>query len=39
MKENGESGKTESPDSPLIGLSEIEFVSRNKGVHLAPIKV
>ncbi|BAF22119.1 histone deacetylase 5 [Oryza sativa Japonica Group] len=38
VKENGESGKTESPDSPLIGLSEIEFVSRNKGVHLAPIK-
>ncbi|XP_040381717.1 histone deacetylase 5 isoform X1 [Oryza brachyantha] len=38
VKENNESGKTESPNSPLIGLSEIEFVSSNKAVHLAPIK-
>uniref|UniRef100_A0A0E0LN00 histone deacetylase n=1 Tax=Oryza punctata TaxID=4537 RepID=A0A0E0LN00_ORYPU len=38
VKENSKSGKTDSPASPLVGLSEIEFVSRNKAIHLAPIK-
>jgi hypothetical protein len=27
------------PDSPLIGSSEIKFISTNKDIHLEPIKV
>ncbi|KAL6841959.1 hypothetical protein ACP4OV_028471 [Aristida adscensionis] len=36
--ENGKDGNVEYPDSPLIGASEMEFVSTNKALHLEPIK-
>ncbi|CAM0906635.1 unnamed protein product [Alopecurus aequalis] len=38
VKDSSEDGKTESPCSPLIGLSEMESVSSNKALHLEPIK-
>ncbi|KQK15369.1 histone deacetylase 5 isoform X1 [Brachypodium distachyon] len=38
VKDDNEGGKAESPDSPLIGLSEIESLSSNKALHLEPIK-
>ena len=39
MLEDGKDGNVVYPDSPLIGLSEVEFMSTNKAIHLEPIKV
>nr|ACF80379.1 unknown [Zea mays] len=36
--EDGKDGNTVYPDSPLIGSSEIKFISTNRAVHLEPIK-
>ncbi|KAF8664173.1 hypothetical protein HU200_054921 [Digitaria exilis] len=36
--EDGKDGNVVYPDSPLIGSSEIEFMSTNKAIHLEPIK-
>ncbi|KAL6656912.1 hypothetical protein ACP70R_004692 [Stipagrostis hirtigluma subsp. patula] len=35
---SGEDGNIMYPDSPLIGASEVEFMIRNKALHLEPIK-
>lgn len=37
--EDGKDGNVVYPDSPLIGSSEMEFMSTNKAIHLEPIKV
>lgn len=39
MLEDGENGNVVYPDSPLIGSSEMKFISTNKAIHLEPIKV
>uniref|UniRef100_A0A0A8YM31 Rpd3 n=1 Tax=Arundo donax TaxID=35708 RepID=A0A0A8YM31_ARUDO len=36
--EDGQDGNVEYPDSPLIGSSEMEFMSTNQALHLEPIK-
>uniref|UniRef100_A0A0A8YWP9 Rpd3 n=1 Tax=Arundo donax TaxID=35708 RepID=A0A0A8YWP9_ARUDO len=36
--ENGKDGNVQYPDSPLIGSSEVEFMSINKARHLETIK-
>ncbi|XP_062188769.1 histone deacetylase 5-like [Phragmites australis] len=36
--ESSKDGNIEYPDSPLIGSSEMEFMSTNKALHLEPIK-
>ncbi|CAN6225983.1 unnamed protein product [Urochloa humidicola] len=36
--EDGKDGNVVYPDSPLIGSSEVEFMSSNKAIHLEPIK-
>nr|WJZ57287.1 histone deacetylase 5 [Paspalum vaginatum] len=36
--EDSKDGNVVYPDSPLIGSSEIEFMSTNKAIHLEPIK-
>ncbi|OEL32083.1 Histone deacetylase 5 [Dichanthelium oligosanthes] len=36
--EDGKDGNVVYPDSPLIGSSEMEFISTNKAIHLEPIK-
>ncbi|EER97493.1 hypothetical protein BDA96_02G383800 [Sorghum bicolor] len=35
---DGKDGNVVYPDSPLIGSSEIKFISTNKAIHLEPIK-
>jgi hypothetical protein len=39
LVDSSEDGKSEFPDSPLIGLSEMESISSNKALHLESIKV
>ncbi|XP_047064907.1 histone deacetylase 5-like [Lolium rigidum] len=38
LVDSSEDGKNEFPDSPLIGLSEMESISSNKALHLESIK-
>jgi histone deacetylase 6 len=37
--EDGKDGNVVYPDSPLIGSSDMKFMSTNKAIHLEPIKV
>lgn len=37
--EDDKDGNVVYPDSPLIGSSEIKFISTSKAIHLEPIKV